>query len=77
MFTAIGIGVRKNPDTSVTVKARITDDRDQSVKATREYTANTVLAIRALIQIDLDALKAAETDGALTLAVVGQVLGAV
>lgn len=75
MFTATGLGVRKNTDNSITVKVQVTDDRDGRRVYTREYEGATVVAIRALIALDLQALRNAETDATLTAAVVGVVLG--
>lgn len=77
MFTATGLGVRKNSDNTVTIRAQVVDDRDGSVVWTRSYTAATVVAARAAILADLQALKNSETDATLTAAVVGIVLGSV
>lgn len=77
MFTATGVGVRKNADNTVTVKVQVTDDRDGKAMWTREYTAKTVVEAQQHIQQDLKALMANETDATLNAAVVGQVLGTI
>lgn len=77
MFTATGIGVRKNADNTVTVKAQIVDDRNDKVMSTREYTAPTVMAAILLVRADLQVLLANENDATLNAAIVGQVLGSV
>lgn len=77
MFTALGIGVRKNADNTVTVKVQILDDRDQRVVSTDEYKGPTLMAVKAKIQADLETMRVNETDATLNAAVVGQVLGSV
>lgn len=77
MFTATGIGARRNTDNTISIKVRITDDRDGHVVSVQEYTAGTVVAAQTKIQQDLQALRAAENDGTLNAAVVGQVLGTI
>lgn len=77
MFTATGLGVRKNPNLTITVRVQVVDDRTQRVIDTLEYTGPTVVNVIGQIRADLQARANAETDATLTAAVVGQVLGTV
>lgn len=77
MFTATGIGAKKNADNTVTLRVQVTDDRDSSVVFTRNYTARSVIEARGLIQVDLQAQRDNETDQTLNAAVIGQVLGSI
>lgn len=77
MFSVYGRAVVANPDTTVTVKADLVDDRTSQTVRVVTYTAANVNAVRALIAADLAAMVAAETDAQLSVAVVGQLLGSI
>lgn len=77
MFTAIGIGASSNRDLTITVRARIVDDRTEQTIDTRDYTAKDLTAVQALIQADLVARREAESDAVLNKAVTGTVLGSI
>jgi len=75
MFQALGRGVVKNADNTFTVKVEFLDDRTQKQVRVQAFTVQTVPALRAAVQAELVALKAAEQDAALNAAIVGVVLG--
>ena len=76
MFTARGVGAKRN-DTSVTVRADVTDDRTGKVVQTVEVTGTNVADVKRQLDTQLQQLAAAEQDAALNTAVVGRVLSQV
>lgn len=77
MYSVFGRAVTKNPDGTVTVKAEFVDDRTGQSIRIQDYTGATLIAVRTAIGTDLAALVAAQTDIALSTAVIGKLLGSV
>lgn len=77
MFTARGAGAKRNADTTVTVRADVTDDRTNKVVQTVEVTGTNLADVKRQLDTQLGQLAAAEDDSALSKAVVGRVLSTV
>lgn len=78
-LVAIGIGGRRNPDGSITVKVEIrsTTGTSTTLITTTTYTGADLSAVQAAIEADLISRRAAERDSTLNNAVAGRVLASV
>lgn len=74
MFQAIGRGVQKNSDNTITVKVEFLDDRTGRQQRVETYTVDSIESLRKRVTVDLQALKAADQDFVLTNAVVGVII---
>ena len=80
MYQALGRGVMRNPDNTISVKIEIVNDRTGETVRFQDYTLPAVgfaLALRGAIKADLQALVAAETDATLNAAIVNVQLGSI
>lgn len=79
-YQAIGRGVVRNANNTISVKVEIIDDRTGQSVRFQDYTlpqVGFVAALRAAVRGDLQALVAAETDAALNAVVVNVQLGSI
>lgn len=80
MYQALGRTVVKKPNGEIAVKVEILDDRTGQSAGFRDYSIPQVgfsASLRAAVQADLQALVAAETDAALSAAIVNVQLGSI
>lgn len=80
MYQAIGRGVQKNGDGTITVKVEyLRDELNGGQRQVRvdSITAASLTELRTKVMADLKSLKLAEQDVALSDAIVGIVLGAI
>lgn len=77
MYHAVGRGAQKNADGTVTIKVEFVDDRTDKMLRFETYTATSLQVVQEQISRDLRSLVAAESDTALSTAVVGQILGSI
>lgn len=80
MYQALGRTVVKNANGTISVKVEIVDDRTGQTAGFRDYTLPQIgfsASLRAAVKTDLQALVAAETDAALSAAIVNVQLGSI
>lgn len=73
-YSAIGVGVTKNADNTITVKAQIRRDEDGKSIEFVTLTGPSIANLKAQLQTAVDAKVDAEKDQALNAAIVGIVL---
>lgn len=78
MFQAIGRGVQKNANNTITVKVEFLRDVENGTQQqvrVEAITADTLVDLRKQVVVALKSMKAAEQDIALNDAIVGVILG--
>lgn len=73
MYQALGRGVRRNANTTFTVKVEIQNDQGKQVKV-EEFTVSSMNELKQKCRDALQAVVDAERDVSLTTAIVNQLL---